>query len=370
MASALLYIGGVNRGIGYVAKAAGEGIAAFALDLESGNAEALGVTSGIDNPTFVAVAPDGQSLAAVSEVDGWHEGLITAYELKAGTAGLRYLNKQPTRGDYTCHLGFDNSGHYVGIANYGGLPVTERPNRSFAIYPRHADFSLGAPCAEITHEGTGPDASRQSRPHAHCIRWTPDNRFVIVSDLGLDRLMIYRFDDKTGAVEKHGEARLADGAGPRHFLFHPAMPVLYCVNELDCTVSTLAFDPGTGDLLVLASVSTLPAGGHAGSSGSAIGIAAGGRHLYVGNRGHDSVARFAIDQESGLLRFLGTTPAGGRIPRDFAFDPTGSVLAVANQESDCVTLFRYQPESGDLEPLASPIRVGSPTAIAFHPTLR
>ena len=369
MASVLLYVGGVNRGIGYVAKAAGEGIAAFRLDLETGRANQVGVTKGIDNPTFVAVAPGGLSLAAVSEVDGWHEGLITAYALDADTGALRYLNKQPTRGDYTCHLGFDRSGQYVGVANFGGLPVTEKPNRSFVIYPRSDDGELGAPCAEITHHGSGADPKRQSRPHAHCIGWTPDNRFVIVSDLGIDRLMVYRFDAISGAVEAHGEIGLSAGAGPRHYIFHRSLPVLYCVNEIDCTLSTLSFDAEAGTAQIVSMVSTLPLEGHPGNSCSAIDMAAGGRHIYVGNRGHDSIARFVLDAETGEATLLGTTPAGGHIPRDFAFDPTGTVLAVANQESDCVTLFRYRPDSGDLDAIDPPIRVGSPTGIAFHPKL-
>lgn len=370
MPSALLFIGGVNRGIGYVAKAAGEGIAAFSLDLDTGAATPLGVTKGIDNPTFVAVAPDGKSLAAVSEVDGWNEGLITGFGIEADGASLRYRNKQPTRGDYTCHLGFDRSGGYVGIANYGGVPVSEEPNKSFAIYPRDADGRLGALTAEVTHEGTGHDAARQDRPHAHCIQWTPDNRFVIVSDLGLDRLKIYAFDEAKGTVIPHGEAVLAPGAGPRHFRFHPTLPVLYCVNELDLTLATLAFDADAGTLEVIATTATLPPGDHPGASGSAIDIAGNGRHVYVGNRGHDSVARFSTDPETGVPTFLGTTPTGGRVPRDFAFDPSGTLLVVANQESDRLTLFRYRPESGDLDPIETPIAVGSPTAVAFHPTLR
>lgn len=370
MASALLYVGGVNRGIGYVANPSGEGIAAFELDLDSGEARALGVTRGIDNPTFIAVAPDGASLAAVSEVEGWHEGLITVYEINAATGSLRYLNKQPTRGDYTCHVGFCTSGRYVGVANYGGQPVTAVPNRSFVIYPLYPDGSLGPPCAEITHTGTGANTARQARPHAHCVRWTPDARFVIVADLGIDRLLIYRFDEKTGSVSPHGEAVLASGAGPRHFRFHPVWPVLYCANELDCTLSTLSFDAAAGTLSVTDTVSTLPLGRHAGNSCSGIDIAAGGRHVYVGNRGHDSIARFGVDSGTGIASFLGTTPAGGRVPRDIAFDPSGTVLAVANQDSDCVTLLRYQPETGDLDAVGPPIPVGSPTAIAFHPHLR
>jgi len=369
MLSALVFVGGVNRGIGYVARPAGEGIAAFRLDLASGEAEPLALTKGIDNPTFVAVAPNGQSLVAVSEVDGWHEGLITAYGLDRAAGALRYRNKQPTRGDYTCFAGFDRSGRFAGIANYGGVPVTEEPNRSFAIFPVRADGSLGAPCAEITHTGQGKDPDRQGRPHAHCLRWSPDNRFILVADLGIDRLMIYRFDAQSGAVLAHGAAELAPGAGPRHLQFHPSLPLVYCVNELDSTLATLRFDPEAGQLELLGAVSTLPSGGHPGNSCSAIAVHPSGQHIFVGNRGHDSVARFVLETQTGLPTLLGTTPAGGHIPRDLALDPSGTLLAVANQESDRVSLFRYEPQSGGLEPLDASIDVGSPTVVAFHPEL-
>jgi 6-phosphogluconolactonase len=370
MPSVLFYVGGVNRGIGYVAKPAAKGIAAFRLDLQTGAAEALGVTEGIENPTFVEVSRDGKSLAAVSEVGGWNEGLITGYAIDPDTGALEYLSKQPTRGDYTAHLGHDNSGRYVGIANYGGLPVTAKPNRSIAIYPRAADGTLGSLVSEATHTGTGADADRQERPHAHCIRWTPDNKFVVVADLGIDRVKVYAFDNQTGALTPHGETVLPPGSGPRHFIFHPTLPFAYLTNEMTCTLASLAFDAASGTFTVLAVESTLPAGGHKGTSTSAVGIAAGGKHIYVGNRVHDSVAGFAIDQATGIAKFIGTTPTGGRIPRDFAFDPTGQVLAVANQESDVITLFRYQPASGALIPFGAPIQTGSPTAIAFHPTVR
>ena len=369
MSSALFYVGGINRGIGYVAKPVAKGIAAFRLDLDTGAVQPLGTTEGIDNPSFVEVSHGGKSLAAVSEVDGWNEGLVSGYAIDPATGALEYLSKQATRGDYTAHLGHDRSGRFVGIANYGGLPVTARPNSSIAIFSRGADGTLGSLVAEATHSGVGADPERQERPHAHCIAWTPDNRFVVVADLGIDRLVIYRFDETTGALSPHGELVLPPGSGPRHFKFHPTLPYAYLANELTCTLASLAFDAAEGSFTILAEEATLSPEGRAGSSCSAVAIAAGGRHIYVGNRVDDSVAGFAIDQASGIARLIGTTPCGGRIPRDFAFDPTGTVLAVANQESDRINLFRYAAETGALVPFGAPIPTGSPTAIAFHPVI-
>jgi len=369
MPSALFYVGCCNRPLGYVKNVAGKGISAYRLDLESGATEALGITEGIDNPTFLEVARDGRSLSAISEVAGWNEGDITAYAIDYDSGALTYLCKQPTRGDGPAHNSHDGTGRFAAIANYSGLPAEARPNQSIAIYPRDEDGTLRPPVAEIRHHGTGPDAGRQERPHAHCVRWTPDNRLVVVADLGIDRLLVYRFDETTGSLTPHRETLMPPGSGPRHFRFHPSLPFAYCVNELTCTLASLAFDAEAGTFEILAIESTIPQPGE-GDSGSAIDIAVGGKHLYVGNRGHDSIAGFAIDQGTGIARFIGTTPCGGRVPRDFAFDPSGQVLVVANQESDVLSLFRYQPDTGALAPLGQPIPSGSPTAIAFHPRLR
>lgn len=369
MPSALFYVGCVNRPIGYVKNVAGKGISAFRLDLDTGAVQDLGITEGIDNPTFVDVARDGKSLSAVSEVAGWNEGDISAYAIDYDSGALTYLSKQPTRGDGPAHNSHDNTGRFAAIANYSGLPADARPNQSIAIYPRDADGTLHPPVAEMRHHGTGPNTERQERPHAHCVRWTPDNRFVVVADLGIDRLVTYRFDQTTGALVPHGETPMPPGSGPRHFRFHPSLPYAYVVNELTCTLASLAFDAQAGTFEILAIEPTTPEPVE-GNSGSAIDIAAGGKHLYVGNRGHDSLAGFAIDQTTGIARRIGTTPCGGNVPRDFAFDPTGKVLVVANQESDRLSLFRYEAETGALTPLGASIPSGSPTAIAFHPQIR
>lgn len=369
MPSALFYVGCCNRALGYVKNPAGKGISAFRLDLATGSVQALGITEGIDNPTFLEVAPDGRSLSAISEVAGRNEGDITAYGIDPDTGELTYLSRQPTRGDGTAHTSHDKSGRFAAIANYSGLPAQAKPNQSIAIYPRDPDGTLRPPVSEVRHHGSGPNAQRQERPHAHCVRWTPDNRFVVVADLGIDRLLVYRFDQTSGALTPHGETLLPPGSGPRHFRFHPSLPFAYLVNELTCTLASLAFNAEAGTFEILAIEPTTPEP-VPGNSCSAIDIAAGGNHLYVGNRGHDSLSGFAIDRSSGIARLIGTTPCGGRVPRDFAFDPTGQVLVVANQDSDLITLFRHAPQTGALAPLGAPIPSGSPTVIAFHPITR
>ncbi|HTJ59191.1 MAG TPA: lactonase family protein [Devosiaceae bacterium] len=360
----LLFVGGSNRGLPYVANTSGKGIAAFRVDVETGAAEPLGVTEGIDNPTFLAVTPDGRFLCAVSEVEGWNEGTITAYAIDVATGGLTYINKQPTRGDTTAHLGFDATGRFVASVNYTVMSMTVRPNRSVAVHPMAADGELGPLVAEVAHEGRGPDPARQARPHAHCARWTPDNRFVVVADLGIDKLITYAFDAASGKLAPHGELALPPGSGPRHFAFHPTLPFAYLINELASTVASLAFDAAGGKFQLLGIDSAIDPATSVKNYASAIKVAPGGRHLFAGNRGEDSLARFDIDPASGIARRAAATPTG-KIPRDFDFAPGGNCLAVGNQGSDSVSLFRYYPEDGRLTPLGNPIAVGSPTAIAW-----
>lgn len=306
-------------------------------------------------------------LCATSEVLGWNEGTITSYAIDPATGRLTYLSKQPTRGDIAAHLSFDATGRFAASVNYAVLPVTARPNRSLAVYRIAADGELGPVIAEVTHDGSGPDAARQDRPHAHCVRWTPDNRFVVVADLGIDKLVVYAFDAESGSLTPHGELALPPGSGPRHFAFHPTLAFAYSVNELASSVASLAFDAaaGTFELLGIESAVEPNMIGH--SHCSAIKIAPGGRHLFVGNRGEDSLARFDIDPATGLARRAGATPTG-KTPRDFDFAPDGSYLAVANQDGDSVSLFRYQTADGSLTPFGRSIPTGTPTAIAWVKT--
>ncbi len=370
MSKVLFYVGSCNRALPYFATANGKGIAAFRLDTATGAIEPLGLTEGIDNPTFIAVAPDGMSLSATSEVLGWNEGTITAYAIDPISGDLDYLCKQPTRGDIAAHLSYDATGRFAASVNYAVLPISAKPNRSLVVYPRAPDGALGAPIAEMSVAGQGLDPARQDRPHAHCVRWTPDNKFVVVADLGLDRLMVYRFDPHHGQLTAHAEAVLPAGSGPRHFAFHPSRPFAYVVNELNSTVASFAFDAAAGIFTFLTAEATVSDDARGHNHCSAIKLAPSGQHLFVGNRGDDSLSRFDIDPVSGVARLAVTTPAGGKTPRDLEFDPTGTILAVANQDSDQITLFRYNALTGALTILGAPISTGTPTAISFHPALR
>jgi 6-phosphogluconolactonase len=361
MPNTLMFVGCCNRALPYFATANGEGIAAFAFDEATGKTSPLGVTPGIDNPTFIAISPDGRTLYATSEVLGWNEGAVTAYAIDHASGQLDYLNKQPTRGSIAAQMSFDRTGQYLLLVNYGAGPITQKPNRSVVVFPLLSDGSVGAPISEATHSGPGHDPVRQERPHAHCVLATPDNEYIIVSDLGLDQLISYRFD---GNIAQQVQVTLPPGSGPRHFVFHPHSPHAYVANELNSTVASLDFDAAKGQLAIRSIATTVPGSAIAGNHCSEIKLSPDGRYLYVGNRGHDSLSRFAIG-ETGDATLIGNTPSGGRTPRHFAFDPSGSFLAVANQDSDSIAIFAVNRETGDLSMLAAGAPTGTPTSVAF-----
>ena len=364
MSKTIMYAGCYNRNTWQVAATDPGGIAAFQFDVASGAMSHLGTVTNTDNPSFLAVSRDGGTLYAVNELADRNEGTVTAYRITA-SGGLSYLNMQPSRGSLPAQLAFDRTERFVLAINYGAGPMPERPNRSLVVYPRAPGGELLAPVAEVSHGGRGLNPARQERPHPHSVTLTPDNRFAVVADLGIDRLMVYRFDAATGALDPHSELSLPPGSGPRHLAFHPRLPYVYVANELTSTVASLAFDADTAAFSLLSMAPTVPQAAIAGNSCSEIKIGPGGRHVYVGNRGHDSVSCLLIDETSGIASLQSTTPSGGKTPRHFEFDPSGAFLAVANQHSDCITVFSLDRKSGDLRQLPATSKVGTPACIAF-----
>lgn len=365
MSKSFVYVGCCNRPTPYFASSNGEGIAVFAFDSETGEMTPAGVREGIDNPTFLSVDPSGRHIYANSEVFGWNEGTVSAYGIDAATGGLSYLNKQPALGSITAFNSFDQNGRHLLVANYGMGPVGEKPNRSVVVLPIAEDGALAPASAHAGHHGTGPDAERQERPHAHAARISPDNRFVLVSDLGIDAIVVYRFDAAAGSLERSHACPLPAGSGPRHFVFDRTGTFVFVVNELNSTVCSLAYEASSGELRLIDTCMTVP-DGTGGNHCSEILLAPSGQRLFVANRGHDSVATLAIDPNTGRLHFGATTSAGGKTPRHMAVDPTGRFLVVANQDSDGLSIFRIDEDDEDLSPAGS-VTTGTPTCIAFAP---
>lgn len=341
-----------------------QGIYRFSLDRATGKLTPAGVVPATNNPSFLAIHPNRRFLYAVNETgnfNGQKSGAVSAFAIDAQTGNLTLLNQQPSRGDGPCHLAVDKSGKSVLVANYGGGSV--------AALPVGADGKLGPATAFIQHAGSSVNPRRQEGPHAHCILLDRDNRLAFSADLGLDKILIYRFDPARGTLVAHSPpaATVAPGSGPRHFAFHPNSRFAYVINELLSTVTAFRYDSRKGVLETLQTISTLPPGFSGNNSTAEIAVHPSGKFLYGSNRGHDSIAIFAVDSSSGRLTLVGHEPTQGKTPRNFAVDPSGSYLLAANQDSDSVVVFRIDPATGKLRPTGQSVEVPMPVCIEMMP---
>lgn len=344
-----------------------QGIYSCRLDLATGKLSAAELAGEVANPSFLAIHPNHRYLYAVNEVasfGGKKTGAVAAFALDPGTGKLTLLNQQPSGGDGPCHLNVDASGKAVLVANYGG--------GSCAVLPILGDGRLDAPSAVIQHAGSSVNKQRQQRPHAHGIYLDSGNRFALVPDLGMDQVLIYKFDPGRGSLVPNDPpfASLAPGSGPRHFAFHPAGKYGYAINEMLCTITAFQFDAERGQLRELQTVSTLPNGQsvQSGDSTAEIEVHPSGRFLYGSNRGHDTIVVYVIDESTGRLRLVQHEPTQGKIPRGFGIDPTGRYLLAANQNSDTVVSFKIDGETGRLSATGQTIQVPTPVCVKFLPT--
>lgn len=337
-----------------------KGIYAFEMDRESGKTTHPRLIAETENPSFLALHPSQKFLYAVNETGefkGSPGGGISAFLIREDQ--LHPLNWKPTRGGAPCHLHFDREGRSVLVANYSGGSVIS--------YHVDADGRLGALGSFIQHTGSSVNPARQSAPHAHGIYLTKDNRHALVPDLGLDQVLVYDFDTATARLTPAEVpfATVAPGSGPRHLAFHPSGKHVYVLNEILATITTFAFDSETGTLQNLATVTTLPDGLQKGFSTAEIFVHPNGRFVFSSNRGHDSIAIFAVDPTSGNLRPIGHQSTGGKTPRNFNLDPAGEWLLAANQNSGNISMFRVDATTGGLTPADNQIAVPRPVCIVF-----
>jgi 6-phosphogluconolactonase len=349
-------------GTGKVVEGKGEGIYAFRVDESSGALQAVGATAGVANPSYLAPDATGRFLYAVNELKvfgGRPSGTVSAFAIGPADATLRALNTQLTHGTDPCHVAVHPQGKHVFVANF--------MSGSVCVLPVRDDGSLGAACDFVQHQGSGIDPQRQRGPHAHAVTFDPSGRFAFVPDLGLDRVMIYRFDNRRGMLEPNAPPwiKMRPGAGPRHLAFHPGGRFAYLANELDSTVAALSFDATSGALEHLQSVPTLPDDFAGDSTCAHIDVHPCGRFVYVSNRGHDSIAIHRVDARSGKLTCVGHAQTRGRTPRSFGIDPGGRFLFAANQDSDCIVAFRIDSDTGALRAIGEAVRVPTPVCVKF-----
>ena len=349
----LVYIGTYTTG-------KSKGIYLYRLNLATGDFKLAGTTGPVVNPSFLSLSPDERFLYAVNEVDefaGAKSGAVSAFAVEQKTGTLRLLNQQPSLGASPCYVEIDAQGRFVLTANYGTGNVS--------VFPVQRDGSLGKAIDMHQDRGSGPNRERQEGPHAHCIVLDRSNRSAYSCDLGTDRIMIYRFDNRSGKLvpAEPPFVELKPGAGPRHFTIHPTGNYAFVINELHSTVTAFARDKVTGRLTALKTLSTLPADFTGENTGADIHVSADGRFLYCSNRGHDSVGIFSVDQKGGLTA-VGHESTRGRTPRNFGIDPTGRFLLAANQNSDNVVVFRRDENTGRLN-IATQVEVPSPVCVKF-----
>jgi len=348
----------------YTAKTDSKGIYSFHFDSGTGRLTSMAVAATTPDPSFLTVAHNEKYLYAVNELSefgGKKSGAVTSYSIDAKSGKLVQLNQVASGGADPCYVSFDQSGKYLLVANYTGGSVS--------TFPIAADGHIGPAAAFVQHTGSGPNKERQEGPHAHYIATSANNRFVFVVDLGLDEVVVYRFDPATGSLTPNDPpfAKLAPGAGPRHLAFHPNGKFAYVLNEVIPTVTALAYDSKSGSFSTLQTLSTIPKDFTAHNDTAEIVVHPSGKFLYASNRGHDSIAEFTIDPAKGTLTLAGDFPTQGKTPRNFALDPTGKFLLAANQESNNIVIFRIDQSTGALVATGQVAQVPAPVDIVFVP---
>ncbi len=313
----------------------------------------------IVNPSFLALAPDGRTVYAVSEVD---DGAVAAFRRDDSTGALTELGRRSSGGAGPAYVAVDASGRWLTVANYGGGSV--------ALLPVDGDGALGDPVDVVQHRGSGPNPDRQEAPHAHFAKPSPDGRWVFVADLGIDQVIAYPLVDDPGGLDEARAVvtRTEPGGGPRHLAFHPDRPFVYLVSEMAGTVTAYHYDAERGQLTRIQTVSSLPEGFSGENESADIHVHPSGRWLYASNRGDfDSIAIFAIEAETGRLTPLGHQREGIVWPRNFVIDPTGRWLLVGNQKADEVRVYAIEPETGGLRPTPNRVSVPGPTNVLPAP---
>jgi 6-phosphogluconolactonase len=330
-----------------------EGIYVYKFNVKTGEFKAESIAKNVKNPSFLAVSPDEKYVYSAGEVD--NNGAVYAFSFNKKSGDLTQLSTQSSNGNFPCHVAIDKTGKWVIAGNYGAGSLT--------VLPVEANGSLGKPTQTIQHEGKGINAERQEKPHVHSINIAPNNRDIFVADLGIDKIVTYSLDAKTGKLTNGNPpfTKVQDGSGPRHFTIHPNGKFAYVIQELTSQVTV--FDYKNGSLVAKQSLSTLPADFKGDNSCADIHISPDGKFLYGSNRFHDTIVIYAIDPKTGTLTYIGEQSVMGKVPRNFMIDPTGNFVLVANQKTDNIVIFKRDKVKGTLTPTGKEIAVPTPVCL-------
>lgn len=334
--------------------ARGQGISVFRLEPQTGALTLVDIERGLVNPSFLTLSRDGHFLYTVHG----DQSEVSAFRRDRQTGRLCLLNRQSTQGRNPVDLALSPDGRHLVVTNHLGS--------SLVVLPVQADGRLGPVSQQLALEGPlGPHRVEQAQAKPHANPFDPSGRFVLVPDKGLDRIFSFAFDGGQLRPAARPWVPAREAAGPRHLAFHPGGRFAYAVNELDSTVTAYAFDAADGGLQALQILGTLPDHFTGNSRAAEIAIDATGRFLYASNRGHDSIAIFAIDAATGRLAWRGVHPAGGRTPRFFTLSPDGRWLFVLNEDSDAIVTLAVDGDTGRLGPAGAPVATGSPVCMVF-----
>lgn len=338
--------------IGTYTKGASKGIYRFTLDTETAKLGEVKAVAELDNPTYVTVSNDNKTLYSV--VKEGSDGGVASYEINNQTGELTAVNRQLIEGASPCHVSIDHQNRQVVTANYHKGTIES--------YLVNEDGTIDPVVSIKEHKGKGPH-ERQDKPHTHFSGFTPDEKYVVAIDLGIDKLITYKTED--GKLEEAHTLLVKAGSGPRHITFHPNGKFAYVMTELSNEVIVLSYNSESGIFTELQYISTIPDDFKENSQGSGIHISSDGRFIYAGNRGHDSIAVFSVNQDNGELTLLEYTATEGNWPRDFVLDPTGKFIVASNQESSNLVLFARDSETGKLTLVQSDVSVPDPVCVKF-----
>jgi 6-phosphogluconolactonase len=347
--------------IGTYTEHGSKGIYVCEFDPGTGRLSSPELAAQTSQPSFLAVTPDRKFLYAVNEInqfDGQPTGAVSAFSVNLATGKLTLLNQVSSRDPGPAHIALDRTGRYVLVANYDGGSVA-----AFALLP---DGRIGEPTGFVRHTGSSANRERQAGPHAHGIAMSPDNRFAVVADLGIDELLVYALDASRGTLGQAGVVKTDAGAGPRHLVFGADGKFVYVINELHSTVAVYSYEASDGAMSSVQTISTLASNFAGANTAGEVALHPSGEFLYASNRGDDnSIAIFAVDPMKGTLALIERVPTGGKTPRNFAIDPSGEWLLAANQDSNTLATFRIDKQSGRLSATWQLIKINSPTMVDF-----
>ena len=342
-----------------------DGIYAWRFNPATGEINPIGLVAKTDNPSFLTIDSSGQFLYAVNEIDTFKNqatGAVSAFSINMESGKLKLLQQISSLGAAPAHLSLDKTGHYLMVANYTGGNV--------AVFPVESDGHLGQSSSFIQNAGSGGNPERQGSPHAHFISATAGNNFVMVADLGIDKVLIHRFDATTGSLTPSdaGFVKLNPGDGPRHLAFSPSGKFVYVLNELSSTIAAFSFETEKGEMKILHTISTLPEKFAGSNTAAEILVDAKGKFLYVSNRGDNSIGLFDINNSNGNLTPVEWISCGGKDPRNIEIDPTGQWLFAANQNSNNIVIFRIDQANGRLTQTKQTLKINAPICVRFIQT--